>query len=70
MPPLIIGCVSQDTERKLYLLVEGTTQAAVLKAKAEIEAIVREELHRAETSYQAAPATRLPGRYKVLSLTN
>lgn len=59
------------TERKLYLLIEGTTQSAVTKAKQDIELILREELHRQATSYTPAPMGRQPpGRYKVLSLTN
>jgi ATP-dependent RNA helicase DDX46/PRP5 len=60
----------KENDRKLYLYIEGPTQKAVVKAKAEIEGILREELHTQATTYQPQTMQRLPGRYKVLSLTN
>lgn len=59
-----------EGERKLYLFIEGPSQAAVIKAKAEIETILREELMVAATTYQPQTQRALGGRYKVLSLTN
>jgi ATP-dependent RNA helicase DDX46/PRP5 len=62
-----------DGDRKLYVYIEGPTQSSVLKTKAEIEAILREELQKQATTWQTPEQRRQiqgTARYKVLSLTN
>ena len=49
-------------ERKLYLAIEGTSELAVNKAKAEIIRLIKEELIKMQNTYQ--PINK--GRYKVI----
>jgi hypothetical protein len=48
------------------LFIEGKTESSVIKAKAEIIRILKEELRKEKTTFAA---TRQPGRYNPLSLT-
>lgn len=57
----------KEGERKLYLFLESTTEGNVVKAKAEIIRILKEELKRNKTEFTAS--RQVPGRYNPLSLT-
>jgi len=60
------GAKVKDTDKKLYLFIEGKTQESIDKAKMEITRILTEEIHNLKTKFQK-PGSR--GRYDVLALT-
>eukprot|EP00053_Salpingoeca_punica_P017499 m.168720 g.168720 ORF g.168720 m.168720 type:complete len:1042 (+) comp17223_c0_seq1:2720-5845(+) len=63
------GKKPKEGDRKLYVFIEGKTQQIVDKAKAHIESILREELHRQATTYTTQNNRAAGGRYKVLAIT-
>ena len=53
---------AKDGEKKLYLVIESTTQSNVDRAKEEITRILKEELHREATTYtgRRGPGSKYP----------
>ena len=64
-----LGKKAKTGDKKLYLFIEGKTQASIDTCKTMIERILREELHTEATSYSARGRAN-PGRYNVMAIGN